>query len=86
MERGLTCIVLSCIYNLVAEIGVIYAKTVWDNLSEWCCAKSVSHFPGLETFFSAFFVRSVTTAMQMQRSFGAQLSYLENRLNSNFNH
>ena len=63
MERDLTCIILSCIYNgnLVAEIGIKYAKTVWENLSVCCCAKPVFHFPGVETFFRAFFVRSVAT-------------------------
>ena len=57
MERDLTCIILSCIYNgnLVAEIGIKYAKTVWDNLSVCCCAKPVFHFPGVKRFFSAFY-------------------------------
>ena len=70
MERDLTCIILSCIYNgnLVTEIGIKYAKTVWDNLSVCCCAKPVFHFPGVETFFSAFLCAQLLQAMQMQRS------------------
>ena len=70
MERDLTCIILSCIYNgnLVAEIGIKYAKTVWDNLSACCCEKPVFHFPGVETFFSAFLCAHLLQAMQMQRS------------------
>ena len=63
MERELTCIILSCIYNgnLVAEIGIKYAKTVWDSLSVYCCAKPTFQFPGVETFFQCNFVRSVAT-------------------------
>ena len=63
MERGLTCIILSYIYNgnLVSEIGIKYARTVWDNLSVYCCAKPVYHFPGGETFFQRISVRSDVT-------------------------
>ena len=63
MERDLTCIILSCIYNgnLVSEIGIKYAKTVWDNLSVYCYAKPVFHFPRVETFFQCISVRSDAT-------------------------
>ena len=63
MERGLTCIILSCIYNgnLVSEIGIKYTKTVWDNLSVYCYAKPVFHFPGVETFFQCISMRSDAT-------------------------
>ena len=63
MERGLICIILSCIYdgNLVSEIGIKYAKTVWDNLSLYCCAKPVFHFPRVEIFFQRISVRSDAT-------------------------
>ena len=61
MERGLTCIILLCIYNgnFVAEIGIKYTKTILDNLSVYCYAKPVFYFPGVETFFSARLVRSI---------------------------
>ena len=73
MVRDLTCIILLCIYNdnLVAEIGIKYAKTVWDNLSVCCCAKPVFHFRGVETFFSAFLCAQLLQAMRMQGSVGA---------------
>ena len=71
MGRDFTCIILLCIYNgnLVAEIGIKYAKTVWDNLG--VCAKLVFHIYGVETFFSAFFCAQLLQAMPMQRSVGA---------------
>ena len=64
MERGLPCIILSCIYNgnLISEIGIKYAKTVSDNLSVYCCAKTVFHFLGVETFFQRISVRSDASA------------------------
>ena len=67
VERGLTCIILSCIYNgnFAAQIGIKYAKAVSDNLSVCCRAKSVFHFPGVETFFSAFLCAQLLQAMQM---------------------
>ena len=70
MERDRTCITLSSIYNgnLVAEIGIKYAKTVWDNLSVCCCAKPVFHFPGVETFFQRILCAQLLQAMHMPRS------------------
>ena len=56
VERDLTCIIFSCIYN-----GNLVAKTVWDNLSVCRYAKPGFAFLWSRDVFRRIFVRSVAT-------------------------
>ena len=83
MEVDLTCIILSCIYNanLVAEIGIKYAK-----FERVLLCKAGFPFPWSRNVFQRIFVRSVATGNANANDCRSITILFGKRLHSNIYH